>query len=345
MSATRRAAAVPEPVRAALAAASGPVAVVRVAERTGLAAVVAGELSVHTGDAVVGELLGGAVQDEVAALGAAAVSGRVAQQREVVVSEAAAVGAGLGCAGRALLVAHPLTAAAAHLLADGLTSGAPVLLAGGADSGSGAALVASGWALEDRVGTVFDGSGPLVDDAVLQRARELLTRAVSATDQLQVAGGSTVLLDLWVPVARMVLVGAGVLAAALTEQADVLGWVTETVTTPAQAEATVATLTGADALVLLDHSPDFDTALLACARGPAFTGALGSRHTQSDRAQRLRAAGATEDDLTAVRGPVGLDLGARTPAETAVSIVAEVLAARSGRSPAALGSSSGRIGT
>lgn len=56
------------------------------------------------------------------------------------------------------------------------------------------------------------------------------------------------------------------------------------------------------ALVLLDHSPAFDTALLACARGPAFTGALGSRHTQSDRARRLRAAGASEDDLAAVRG-------------------------------------------
>ncbi|MEO6881028.1 MAG: hypothetical protein ABI181_08775, partial [Mycobacteriaceae bacterium] len=204
MTATSGAAAVPEPVRAALAAASGPVAVIRVAEHSGLASVMPGELGVYTGDGVVGTLLGAAVQDEVVALGAAAASRRVAQQRAVVVSESAALGAGLGCAGRALLVAHPLTAAAAHLLADGLAVGAPVLLAGGAEDGAKTVLVASGWALEHRDGTLDHGSDPRVDDAVLQRARELLKGAVSATDRMQVAVSTTVLLDLWVPVARMV---------------------------------------------------------------------------------------------------------------------------------------------
>ena len=79
-------------------------------------------------------------------------------------------------------------------------------------------------------------------------------------------------------------------------------------------------------------------------RGRGFLGALGSRHTQSARWERLLAAGLTEAELGALRGPVGLDLGARTPAETAVSIVAQVVAARSGRSGVPLTASEHRIG-
>jgi xanthine dehydrogenase accessory factor len=79
-------------------------------------------------------------------------------------------------------------------------------------------------------------------------------------------------------------------------------------------------------------------------RGRGFLGALGSRRTQAARRERLLAAGVTEDELARVHGPVGLDLGARTPAETAVSVVAEVLATRSGRDPSALGRARGQIG-
>ena len=80
-------------------------------------------------------------------------------------------------------------------------------------------------------------------------------------------------------------------------------------------------------LVLLDHDPEFDAVLADGLRGGrGFIGALGSRHTQAARRERLLAAGLTDDDLAALHGPVGLDLGARTPAETAVSIVAQVIA-------------------
>ena len=80
-------------------------------------------------------------------------------------------------------------------------------------------------------------------------------------------------------------------------------------------------------------------------RGRGFLGALGSRHTQAARRERLLAAGLTADDLAALHGPVGLDLGARTPAETAVSIVAQVVALRAGRTGVALGATEGRIGS
>ena len=96
-------------------------------------------------------------------------------------------------------------------------------------------------------------------------------------------------------------------------------------------------------LVLLDHGPEFDAALIAGLRGRGFIGALGSRHTQAARRERMLAAGVTEDELARLYGPVGLDLGARTAAETAVSIVAQVIAVRGG-SVLGLGRSAARRG-
>ena len=111
------------------------------------------------------------------------------------------------------------------------------------------------------------------------------------------------------------------------------------------AHAAVAAFSDADVLVLLDHDPAFDAVLVNGLRaGRGFLGALGSRHTQSARRQRLQAAGLTAAELAALHGPVGLDLGARTPAETAVSIVAQVIAARAGRSATALAANEGPIG-
>ena len=124
-----------------------------------------------------------------------------------------------------------------------------------------------------------------------------------------------------------------------------LGWSARRVTGLGDARAAVAGFSDADVLVLLDHDPAFDAVLADGLRhGRGFVGALGSRHTQAERRERLLAAGLTDGDLAALHGPVGLDLGARTPAETAVSIVAQVIAARAGRSAAALARSENRIG-
>ena len=86
---------------------------------------------------------------------------------------------------------------------------------------------------------------------------------------------------------------------------------------------------------MLTHDPKFDVPLLEVAlRLPevAYIGAMGSRRTHDDRLARLREAGVTDEELARLSSPIGLDLGARTPEETAVSIAAEIIAGRWGGS-------------
>jgi len=98
-------------------------------------------------------------------------------------------------------------------------------------------------------------------------------------------------------------------------------------------------------ICVLTHDPKFDVPLLEVAlRTPAgYIGAMGSRRTHEDRLARLREAGLTEDELDRLRSPIGLDLGARTPEETAVSIAAELIQLRWGGTGHPLISTEGRI--
>ncbi|MDH6581946.1 xanthine/CO dehydrogenase XdhC/CoxF family maturation factor [Streptomyces sp. SAI-133] len=91
-------------------------------------------------------------------------------------------------------------------------------------------------------------------------------------------------------------------------------------------------------LCVLTHDAKFDVPLLEAAlRMPvAFVGALGSRRTHADRERRLREVGLTDGELARLRSPLGLDLGARTPEETALSIAAEIIATRRGGTGAPL---------
>jgi len=96
---------------------------------------------------------------------------------------------------------------------------------------------------------------------------------------------------------------------------------------------------------VLTHDPKFDVPVLEVAlRTPlAYVGAMGSRRTHDDRLARLREAGLTDEELSRLASPVGLDLGARTPEETAVSIAAEIIAARWGGTGERLAALAGRI--
>ncbi len=112
------------------------------------------------------------------------------------------------------------------------------------------------------------------------------------------------------------------------------------------AEAAAGRIDARTAMCVLTHDPKFDVPLLEVAlRLPAFgyLGAMGSRRTSADRRHQLRAAGVTDDQLERLSGPIGLDLGARTPEETAISIVAEIIAHRWGGQGQRLADLDGRI--
>lgn len=89
-----------------------------------------------------------------------------------------------------------------------------------------------------------------------------------------------------------------------------------------------------DAVAVLTHDVKFDEPAIveALRRGCRYVGAVGSRKTQADRRERLREAGVDDAVLDQLRGPIGLDLGGRAPAETALAILAEVIAMRYGGS-------------
>ncbi|MGH3786799.1 MAG: XdhC family protein [Pseudonocardiaceae bacterium] len=99
-----------------------------------------------------------------------------------------------------------------------------------------------------------------------------------------------------------------------------------------KAEAEAGRIDPRTVITVLTHDPKFDVPVIveALKLDLAYLGAMGSRRTHKDRTARLREAGVTEEELTKIASPIGLDLGARTPEETAVSIAAEVISLRWG---------------
>jgi len=105
------------------------------------------------------------------------------------------------------------------------------------------------------------------------------------------------------------------------------------------------TLGPRDAVCVLTHDTKFDVpAICAAVRtNVGYLGAMGSRRTHEQRLERLREAGLGEDDIARLHSPIGLDLGGRTPEETAISICAEIIALRTGRLGTPLRRTSGAI--
>jgi xanthine dehydrogenase accessory factor len=112
------------------------------------------------------------------------------------------------------------------------------------------------------------------------------------------------------------------------------------------AQAQAGAINESTVICVLTHDPKFDVPVLELAlRLPhvGYVGAMGSRRTHDDRIERLRAAGLTDAELSQLSSPIGLDLGARTPEETAVSIAADIIARRWGGGGRPLAEIKGRI--
>jgi xanthine dehydrogenase accessory factor len=315
-----------------------PSGVVRVLQRHGFGTVATGQLLAGTAD---GDRAGAVFEGTMDTVALPLLTSAVATPGTAKghVAESDAVEAGLACSGGAQLLGHPLPAKAAAALGAALVDGVPSALASTVDGS--AVLVAVGPGLTEVIGSLRSADA---DEIVLTRLRELARIGATATEQGD-AAGIPVLIDVWVPVTTMLIVGRGVIGTALAAQCELLGWAVRTETELAPAVAAAKDFTAADVLVLLDHGPAFDAVLMELMRsGRGFCGALGSRHTQTARRNRLQAAGVTEEELARLHGPVGLDLGAATPAETAVSVVGEVIAVRRGRRGGPLSTATGRIG-
>jgi xanthine dehydrogenase accessory factor len=212
------------------------------------------------------------------------------------------------------------------------------------------------------------------DEAVADDVRGLLAAGRSEVltygpDGQRRGAGMEVFVASYAPRPRMLVFGAIDFAAALARQGSLLGY-RVTVCDARPVFATPARFPTADEVVVewpnrylaaqheageidartvicvLTHDPKFDVPLLEVAlRLPmvGYVGAMGSRRTHEDRLARLTEAGITETELERLHSPIGLDLGARTPEETAVSIAAEIIARRWGGGGRPLTQTDGRI--
>jgi xanthine dehydrogenase accessory factor len=213
------------------------------------------------------------------------------------------------------------------------------------------------------------GSGARLDHAVDDDARGMLAQGLTGVRRYGPDGERrrdelSVFVQSFAPAPRMLVFGAIDFAAAVARAGKFLGY-RVTVCDARPVFATRRRFPDADEVVtdwphrylarqnvdprtvicVLTHDPKFDVPLLEVAlRTPAgYIGAMGSRRTHDDRLARLREVGLTEDELARLRSPIGLDLGARTPEETAIAIAAELIQLRWGGSGRPLTATTGRI--
>ncbi len=185
---------------------------------------------------------------------------------------------------------------------------------------------------ETALSALADGRSRVIAVPVGDTSRQVFVEAYPARPRLVIVGAVQVAIPL-VEIARMMgyetVVIDGRIAFATPERFPdvdrlVLGWPDEV--------ADEIGLGPADAVAVLSHDVKFDEPAIvaAFAHGCRYVGAVGSRKTQADRRAILRAAGVAETDLARLAGPIGLDLGGRSPEETALAIMAEIVAARRG---------------
>jgi xanthine dehydrogenase accessory factor len=276
-------------------------------------------LAITPGGGRIGSLLSGSANDQLSVAAAAGGSGRAVHLQ---VGELDALAAGLSCGGDARLLLVPATDLPADLW-DLLRNREPVCLVTKLDG--------------DHVQSVR-----LFTTETIAEAGDVVAHRFARGASDSIVTADTVVTILW-PVPKLVIVGAGAIAEALQAAAALLDWHTQPIGDVSTAKGVIAGLAVLDKLVVISHDDDLAGPALqtALASDVGYIGALGSRRTQQSRADWLASRGVT--DLDRVHGPAGLAIGASTPAEIAVSIIAEALAVKSGTNPGSLREASGSI--
>jgi xanthine dehydrogenase accessory factor len=233
--------------------------------------------------------------------------------------------------------------------------GALTTLLEGTDVGAKLLLLEDG----TREGSLRD---PELDEAAIERAESAIW---SERSELYQQDGQTLFVDVVAPPPRLMIFGAVDFAAQLAAAAKLAGWRAfvvdprkrfATADRFPEAERVIAAwpdkaleeLGGIDratSIAVLTHDPKLDDAVLEIAlRSDAqYIGAMGSRRAQEKRRERLHAVGLTDEELGRLAAPIGLDIGALTAAETAISIMGEITAVRRGREGGRLKTVKGRI--
>ncbi|MFF3988128.1 XdhC family protein [Streptomyces sp. NPDC001797] len=323
-------------------------------------------LAVDAEGTAVGSVSGGCVEGAVYELCRQALEDGETVLERFGYSDEDAFAVGLTCGGvidilvtpvRADGPARPVVAAALAAAADGRAAALARVVTGPAELLGRALLVEADGAYQGGF-----GAHPELDRTVAAEAAAFLDAGRTGTLEIGEQGSRcgaplTVLVESSVPPPRMIVFGAIDFASALVRVGKFLGYrvtvcdarpVFATRTRFPEADEIVVEwphrylertrVDGRTVLCVLTHDAKFDVPLLRLAlRLPvAYVGAMGSRRTHLDRNERLREVGVTELELARLRSPVGLDLGARTPEETALSIGAEIVANRRGGSGVSL---------
>jgi xanthine dehydrogenase accessory factor len=325
-------------------------------------------MAVHPGGEVVGSVSGGCVEGAVYDLATEVLQTGEPRLETYGISDDEAFAVGLTCGGILDILVRPvdrrdrpeLAAALGAIRDDEPVAVATVI--------HGEATVASEIVVwTDRVEGSLGREG--LDAAVVDDARGMLAQGQTGVRHYGPNGERrqdevAVFVESFAPPPRMLVFGAIDFAAAVARIGKYLGY-RVTVCDARPVFATEKRFPDADEVVcdwphrylrdtpvdgrtvitVLTHDPKFDVPLLEVAlRKPAaYIGAMGSRRTHDDRLERLRASGLTEEELSRLRSPIGLDLGARTPEETAVSVAAEIIGLRWGGSGRPLAETDGAI--
>jgi xanthine dehydrogenase accessory factor len=330
-------------------------------------------MAVSVGGEAVGSVSGGCVEGAVYELAGEVMASGEAVFQTYGVSDDDAFSVGLTCGGIIDMFVEPISIKTFPEFPDVVASidrGEPVAVATNVSGAGeiGAHLVI--WQ-DRRAGTL--GSQRL-DDAVTDDGRGQLNRGHTGTLRIGPDGERrgdelTVFIQSFAPPPRMLVFGAIDFAAAVARAGKFLGYrVTVCDARPIFAtkkrfpeadevivewphrylESQVAiehAIDGRTVICVLTHDPKFDVPVvkLALNTQAAYIGAMGSRRTHDDRLARLRDEGVSEEQLSRMFSPIGLDLGARTPEETAISIAAEIIGTRWGGSGRMLRTTEGAI--